>query len=168
MSRSKSVLFMTLLFLSFSFTELSAFASKSSPQSLKQGTSLDNASNGGIMASLGGAVNGLGKALDKNVKGLGNVLGKSVSGLGKALDKNVKGLGNALGKNVNGLGKALDKNVKGLGKLLDKTGNNLEEFEEVAEVAAEVAIVAGGVFIYVMADSHAYHHHYHHNHCHPW
>ncbi len=90
----------------------------------------------------------------------------SLDGIVKSLDEVVKGMGKSLDGAMNGIGKTLDETLVGLGYLLDDTG------EVVGEVA-EIAVVVGVVFLYVMAETHCYHygygHHSGHNHYHrPW
>ena len=101
-----------------------------------------------------------------SLDGIVKSLDKVVNGFGKSLDGTVNGLGESLDGAMNGIGKTLDEILVGLGYFLDDTG-------EVVEEAAEIAVVAGVVFLYLIAETHCYHygygHHSGHNHYHrPW
>jgi hypothetical protein len=99
----------------------------------------------GLMRFLGGAVNGLVRSVEGTANGLGRSVGGTVNGLGRSVEGT-----------VDGLGRSLKGTVDGLGRFLDDSG------EVVLEVA-EVAVVVGVLFLYVMAESHCYHGHgYHH------
>ena len=107
-----------------------------------------------IFKSLGDTANGLGSALDETVNGLGNALDGTVNALGSAIDDTANGLGNAIDDTVNGLGQALDGVACGLGEIFEGTGDVLED-------VAEVAAVAGLLYLFVIADGHFYYNHHH-------
>lgn len=131
MSHSKSIIFTALFCLLFCTTELYAIEpDKSSLEKQETTFSLNS-----IFKSIGGAVNGMGNALDDTVNGLGNALDGSVSGLGDFIDETTNGLGNAL-----------DETWVGLGDLFEGTGEVLEE-------VVEVAAVAGILLLYVMSEA---------------
>lgn len=83
----------------------------------------------------------------------------SLDGIVQSLGETVNGLGKALNETVNGLGKSLGETMNGLGDFLEETG-------EVVEEVAEVAIVAGLVFLYIKADADFYYYDYGHHHGH--
>ncbi len=105
---------------------------------------------GAVGESLGGTVNGLVRSLAGTVNGLV----RSVEGTANSLGQSVEGT-------VHGLGRSLERTVDGLGQFLDDSG---EVALEVVEASANVAVVAGVLFLYVMAESHYYHGcgYYHH------
>lgn len=149
MSQSKSIIFTGLFCLLFCATELHALGpNKSNPEKQKAAFSLNV-----IVKSLDGTMSGLGKSLDG-----------TMTGLGKALDGTMNGLGKSLDGTMNGLGKSLDGTMNGLGEFLDGAGEFAEQF-------AEVALVAGVIYLYIIADvgyyhygsghHHGYGHHYH-------
>ncbi len=88
-------------------------------------------------------------SLDNTLNGIAKSLGGTMNDIGKFLDDTGKGIG-----------KSLEGTVNGLGKFLDDTG---EGVLEVVEATAEVAVVVGVVYLYMLAGSHHYggHHHYH-------
>ena len=88
-------------------------------------------------------------SLDNTLNGIAKSLGGTVDGIGKFLDE--------IGE---GIGKSLEGTVNGLGKFLDDTGKGVLE---VVEATADVAIVAGVVYLYMIAGSHHYEGHHHHH-----
>lgn len=160
MSQSKSIIFTGLFCLLFCATELHALGpNKSNPEKQKAAFSLN-----GIVKSLDGTINGIGKSLDGAMNGFGKSLDGTMNGIGKSLDGTMNGLGKSLDGVMNGLGKSLDGTMNGLGEFLDGAGEFAEEF-------AEVALVAGVIYLYIIADvgyyhygsghHHGYGHHYH-------
>ena len=110
----------------------------------------------GLMRFLGGTVNGLVRSVEGTANGLGRSVGGTVGGLVRSVEGTANGLGRSVGGTVDGFGRSLEGTVDGLGQFLDDSG---EVALEVAEGAAAVAIVAGVLFLYVMAESHCYHGH---------
>ena len=117
------------------------------------GDSLGGTANG-LMRFLGGTVNGVVRTVEGTVHGVGKAVGGTVDGVGKAVGGTVNGVGKAVGGTVNGVGKSVGGTVDGLGQFLDDSG----------EVVLEVAVVAGVLFLYMMAESHCYHGHGYHHH----
>ncbi len=106
------------------------------------------------------ALDAVGDSLGGTVNGLMRFLGGAVNGVGKAVGGTVGGVAKAVGGTVDGVGKSVGGTVDGLGQFLGDTG---EVVLEVAEVTADIAVVAGVLFLYMMADSHCYYGHgYHH------
>lgn len=102
-----------------------------------------------VAESLGGTVNGLMR-----------FLGGTVNGLVRSVEGTAHGLGRSVEGTVHGFGRSLDRTGDGLGRFLDDSG---EVALEVVEGTAAVAVVAGVVFLFMMAESHHYHGHgYHH------
>ena len=77
-----------------------------------------------------------------------------------SLNNTLNGIAKSLGGTVDGIGKFLEGTVNGLGKFLDDTGEGVLEF---VEGTADVAIVVGVVYLYMIAGSHHYEGHYHHH-----
>jgi len=87
-------------------------------------------------------------------------LDNTLNGIAKSLGGTVDGIGKFLGETGEGIGKSLEGTVNGLGKFLDDTG---EGVLEVVEATADVAIVVGVVYLYMIAGSHHYGGHHHHH-----
>ncbi len=104
-------------------------------------------------------------------------LDNTLKGIAGLLDGAVKGVGQSLSGTVDGLGKAIDGTMDGIGQAVDETAIGLGEFYEdvgvfvcdTAEVAAEVAVVAGVALLYAMADCYGHTYWYnHHGHGYHW
>ncbi len=114
----------------------------------------------GLMRFLGGTVNGLVRSVQGTANGLGQSVKGTVHGLGRSVEGTVHGVAKSVEGTVHGVGKSVEGTVDGLGRFLDNSG---EVALEVVEGAAAVAVVAGVLFLYMMAESHYYHGHgYHH------
>ena len=111
--------------------------------------------------SLGGTVNGLMRSLGGTVNGLARSVEGTANGLGQSVKGTVHGLGKSVKGTVHGLGRSLKGTVDGLGQFLDDSG---EVALEVAEGAADVAIVAGVLFLYLMVESQFHYHNWGHHH----
>ena len=102
-------------------------------------------------------------SLDNALKGITGLLDGTAKGLGQSLDGTVNGLGKAIDGTMNGIGQAIDETAIGLGEFYEDVGVFVSD---AAEVAGEVAVVTGVLFLYAMADcyGHTYwfHHHGHH------
>lgn len=109
-----------------------------------ENTSIEKSNQKKQKASAVGAV-----SLDNTLNGIAKSLGGTVDGLGKFLDDAGEGIG-----------KSLEGTVNGLGKFLDDTG---EVVLEVVEATSDIAIVAGVVYLYMIAGSHHYEGHHHHH-----
>ena len=115
---------------------------------------------GAVAESVGGTANGLMRFLGGTVNGLVRSVEGTANGLGKSVEGTIHGVGRSVEGTVHGLGRSLKGTANGLGQFLDNSG---EVALEVAEGAAAVAVIAGVVFLFMMAGSHHYHGHgYHH------
>jgi hypothetical protein len=77
----------------------------------------------------------------------------SLGGIGKSLTGTINGLGKSLNGTVNGIGKTLGGTVKGLGTSVNGTMDGIGEF---IEENGETILVAGLVFVYIMAEGSYY------------
>ena len=77
-----------------------------------------------------------------------------------SLGNTLNGIAKSFGGTVDGIGKSLEGTVNGLGKFLDDTGKVVSE---VVEATADVAVVVGVVYLYMLAGSHHYGGHHHHH-----
>ena len=114
-----------------------------------------------VADSLGGTANGLMRFLGGTVNGLVRSVEGTANGIGKSVEGTVHGVAKTVEGTVHGLGKSVEGTVDGLGQFIDNTG---EVALDVVEGTAEVAVVAGVIFLFMMAESHHYHgcDYYHH------
>jgi hypothetical protein len=146
MSQLKSIIFMFLLCLLFSTTELFALDSNNNQQSLTQlntGKKVVPEKNHWGIANIGRSLNNTLNRASKSLNGTTNRVKNSLDGI-------MGGIGKSLNGTMGGVRNSIDETMEGVGEFIDDAG--------------DIAVVAGAVFIFIMAEDYYY---YDHN-CHGY
>jgi phage-related protein len=120
---------------------------------------------GGISKMLDETATGVSKSLGSTVDGVGRFVEGTANSLARSIGGTADGIGQFVGGAASGVGRSVDGTMEGLGEFVDGAG---EVALDVAEVAGGVVIVAGVVFLYMMADYNCYHYGHGHGHGHGY
>lgn len=135
MSQLKSVIFMFLLCLLFPATELFAFAPNDNQQSHKPLNIRIPEINLPGMANIRSSLNNTLNRASKSIDGTTNRVKNSLDGMMGSIGKSLNGT-------MGGVRKSINETMDGVGDFIDDAGN--------------IALVAGAVFIFIMAEDNYY------------